>query len=262
MLLQTEATTKPSGLATKNLKALVFDDDPAMRSLLTEVLEQEGITCNTFEKFSEFKVISGATDYDFVLTDIQMPETDGFQVLKQLKSEAFSCFTNQPVIAMTGNQQHKSDFYFEKGFTELLHKPFHKVELFNVLHRLFDTGQEVSDTTATPTQETESLYNLSMLKSFMKDEKGLKEILSVFLIQTKKDMLELREAVAHNDLDTIRALSHRKLTMARQIQAKKVVTVLETLELIPDDPENLHVLFSRLEDEIDQMTAALEAEIF
>ena len=257
---KTAATAK--NLSNLHLKALVFDDDPAMRSLLTEVMEQEGIICNAFEKFSEFETISGTIDYDFVLTDIQMPETDGFEVLKQLKSGSFFMYTNQPVIAMTGNQQHKSDYYFEKGFAELLHKPFHKVDLLNTLHVLFATGEKVKRDRVDSVKEEKAVYDLSLLKSFMRDEKGLKEILSVFLIQTKQDMIELREAVDTNDRNTIRALSHRKLTMGRQIQATKVVSVLEKLELIKDDDENLNDLFSELEYTINEMTTALETEIF
>ncbi|WP_432411966.1 ATP-binding response regulator [Rasiella sp. SM2506] len=248
-------------LAKMQLKALVFDDDRAMRSLLSEVLEQEGIICNAFEKFSDFETISGAVDYDFVLTDIQMPETDGFQILKHFKSGNHLMYTDQPVIAMTGNQQHKSDYYFEQGFSELLHKPFHKADLLNALYTLFDIGEEVIKEPITATKKEEAIYDLSLLKSFMKDEKGLKEILSVFLIQTKKDMIELKEAVTKNDRDTVRALSHRKLTMARQIQASSVVSLLEILELIKNEDSELERLFGALEVEMSKMTVALQSEI-
>lgn len=256
-----KTTHKATRLAEKQLKALVFDDDPAMRSLLTEVLEQEGITCYAFEKFSEFEAIASTIDYDFVLTDIQMPDTDGFQVLKRLKNGTFFKYTNQPIIAMTGNQQHKSEFYFEKGFSELLHKPFHKIDLLNSLHLLFNTGDIINKDPLISLKEEERDYDLSLLKSFVKDEKGLKEILSVFLIQTKKDMLVLSNAVAKKDLDTIHALSHRKLTMVRQIQASKVASLLEMLELIEEDDPNLKELYTHLDKEMTKMTTALQKEL-
>lgn len=254
-------TTEEISLANLQLKALVFDDDAAMRSLLVEVLEQEGIICNAFEKFSEFEIISGTIDYDFILTDIQMPEIDGFEVLKRLQSGSFLMHTDQPVIAMTGNQQHKSDYYFEQGFSELLHKPFHKIELVNTLCVLFDIGSKITKKPVIAATKEEEIYNLSLLKSFVKDDKGLKEILSVFLIQTKRDMAALKEAVATNDRDTVRALSHRKLTMTRQIQASRVVRLLKKLELINNENPDLENLFSNLEKEMTEMTAALQSEI-
>ncbi|RDK88805.1 hybrid sensor histidine kinase/response regulator [Marinirhabdus gelatinilytica] len=247
-------------LKAKMLKAIVFDDDPAMRSLLTEVLEQEGISCNAFEKFSDFEAISGAVDYDFVLTDIQMPETDGFEVLKKLKNGTFLHYKKQPIVAMTGNQQHKTDYYFEQGFSELLHKPFHKIELLNVIHSLFGTGEEYTTVTEEPNQ-TNAPYDLSLLRSFVRDEKGLKEILSVFLKQTKVDMQVLRKAVEENDLDTIRALSHRKLTMARQIKAHEIVTLLEALETIEDNSGELEKLFKNFDVAMEKIAKALENEI-
>jgi len=256
-----KTSAKTTSLADIQLKALVFDDDPAMRSLLSEVLEQEGIMCNAFGKFSDFETISGTIDYDFVLTDIQMPDTDGFQVLENLKSGSYLMYTEQPIIAMTGNQQHKSDYYFEQGFSELLHKPFHKIDLLNTLHILFDIEQKNTKDPIISTKNEEAVYDLSLLKSFVRDEKGLKEILSVFLIQTKKDMIELEKAVANNDRDTVRALSHRKLTMARQIQAKDVVSLLNVLELVDDNDTELENLFNNLKVEIAKMTTALEAEV-
>tara|TARA_A100000171_G_C2140483_1_gene155306 strand:+ start:11370 stop:13838 length:2469 start_codon:yes stop_codon:yes gene_type:complete len=256
-------TRETTNLANLGLKAIVFDDDPAMRSLLSEVMEQEGISCNTFETFSEFEAIASTVDYDFVLTDIQMPETDGFQVLKHLKSGRFLMYTDQPIIAMTGNQLHKGAYYFEQGFSELLHKPFHKADLLNTLQELFDVGEKIVKEPVVSSEKGTAVYDLSLLKSFMKDDNGLKEIVSVFLIQTKKDMEELKKAVASDDRDTIRALSHRKLTMARQIQASNVVSILETLELVKDTDEASEVarLFSKLEVEMETMTTALETEI-
>jgi signal transduction histidine kinase/CheY-like chemotaxis protein len=249
-------------LQNKNLKALLFDDDPAMRSLVSEVLQEQKIICHAFEKFSEFEVVANTIAYDFVLTDIQMPETDGFQVLEKLKKGSDLNYTGQPIIAMTGNQQHQSDYYFEKGFSELLHKPFPKADLLNMLYTLFKTGEKSAATKVVAPKKEAELYDLSMLKSFMADEKGLQQIISVFLNQTEKDMLALNKAVAVNDLEAIRALSHRKLTMTRQIQANKVVAVLEKLELIKDDAtEELEELFSSLKTEVNKLTTALQTEI-
>ncbi len=261
ILQSPQKETQTTSLAALQLKALVFDDDDAMRSLLSEVLEQEGIFCNAFEKFSEFETISGTIDYDFVLTDIQMPETDGFQVLKNLQSGKHLMYTDQPIIAMTGDQQHESDYYFEQGFSELLHKPFHKADLLNTLHILFEVESSISKEPIVSAKKEEALYDLSLLKSFMKDKKSLKEILSVFLIQTHKDMMVLKEAVEKNDRDTVRALSHRKLTMARQIQASSVVSILGVLEIIKDDDPKLEQLFNTLEVAMEKMTTKLKAEI-
>jgi|TARA_R110002020_G_scaffold103640_2_gene242757 signal transduction histidine kinase/DNA-binding response OmpR family regulator len=253
--------THASKLEEKGLSAIVFDDDPSMRSLLQEVLEQEGITCTAFEKFSEFETVAGAVDYDFVLTDIQMPETNGFDVLASLQKSKALGHKNQPIIAMTGNQSLKTDHYLDAGFCEVLYKPFHKSALLNTLHSLFETGTTLEETPNQKQTDTDAVYNLSMLKSFLTDKKALNEILSVFLVQTHTDMETMRVALANEDIETINAISHRKLTMTRQIEAKQVVSVLEQLELITAPGSDLTALFEKLETEIATLVAALENEI-
>lgn len=248
-------------LESLQLKALVFDDDSSMRALLSEVLEQEGIRCHAFEAFSEFETVAGVVEYDFVLTDIQMPETNGFEILEALQKKESLSYTGQPVIAMTGDHSYKSDIYYEKGFSKLVHKPFHKHELLQILHSMFDTGVKTNGVPVTKSTSEASIYDLTLLKSFMKDKKALHEILSVFLMQTHKDMLEFAEAMQHDDVATIRALSHRKLTMSRQIQANNVVVILERLEKIKEGDKELFTLYAELKKQIDILVAALENEL-
>src|SRR5690606_35996457 len=116
-----------------DLKAVIIDDDDAMRSLLKEIFEQMNITAEAFRSYDDFKNIERSRNIDFnldfILTDIQMPKTDGFSVLKNLKNGEITSYKNQPVIAMSGSREHNRDFYFEKGFAEMLPKPFSKHEL-------------------------------------------------------------------------------------------------------------------------------------
>src|SRR5690606_15607458 len=79
------------------------------------------------------------------LTDIQMPNTDGFSVLKSLKEGKIDSYKNQPVIAMTGSREHGRDFYLEKGFSEMLSKPFSKQALIKVLKGIFKYQPEFSE---------------------------------------------------------------------------------------------------------------------
>ncbi|SRX52315.1 ATP-binding protein [Aequorivita sp. CIP111184] len=219
----------------EDLKAIIIDDDETMRALLQEIFEQMNIASEAFSSFENFKTTSIKINYDFVLTDIQMPETDGFTVLKRLKNDEVSSYKNQPIIAMTGNREHSRDFYFEKGFAEMLPKPFSKQELITVLEKIFpQTNSFLEEVKVDETHQNSSSNNdkfdLSLLKSFLNTPQALDEVLTIFNSQTEMDLLEIKAAISEGKVQPIKEIAHRMLTMFRQIQAKEVIPILEKLE--------------------------------
>lgn len=221
-------------LSITGLKAVIIDDDEAMRALLVEIFEQMNIGSEAFSSFENFQNNFNA-DFDFILTDIQMPHTDGFSLLKSLKNGEFQLYKSQPIIAMTGSREHNRDFYFEKGFSEMLPKPFSKQELIAVLEKIFPEKGIISAEIPfeKPVEKNSSFsekYDLSLLKSFLNTPEALEEVLQVFNIQTEKDLQQINISIAENDTKTISEIAHRMLTMFRQIKSIEVIPILENLE--------------------------------
>jgi signal transduction histidine kinase/CheY-like chemotaxis protein/HPt (histidine-containing phosphotransfer) domain-containing protein len=214
------------------LKAVIIDDDESMRALLQEILGQMDIASEAFDNFENFHA---NFDFDFVLTDIQMPKTDGFTVLKKLKNGEISSYKNQPVLAMTGSREHGRDFYLKKGFSEMLPKPFSKKQLVAVLERIFPNRRNFSkenivDEIFKSNSADNEKFDLSLLKSFLNTSQALEEVLKVFNAQTEKDLQQIKNSIAENDTKTISEIAHRMLTMFRQIRAKEVIPILEKME--------------------------------
>ncbi len=217
----------------KGLKAVIIDDDEAMRALLQEIFEQMNIASKAFSSFENF--YASTSNFDFVLTDIQMPQTDGFAVLKRLKNGEIALYKNQPVIAMTGSREHNRDFYFEKGFAEMLPKPFSKQELIVVLEKIFPeqhnfSAEKAPEETHEIRSSNNEKFDLSLLKSFLNTPKALEEVLLVLSVQTEKDLQFINSSIAEKDIKTITEIAHRMLTMFRQIKAKEVIPILEKME--------------------------------
>lgn len=222
------------------LKAVIIDDDDAMRALLQEIFEQMNITTEAYSSFQDFAINEQSRSIDFVLTDIQMPLTDGFSVLKKLKNGEINSYKNQPVIAMTGSREHSRGFYFEKGFAEMLPKPFSKQELVTVLERIFPQLRNFSEEIKTDeifqaNSPNPDKFDLSLLKSFLNTSEALEEVLKVFNAQTEKDLQQLTGLIDRKDTKTISEIAHRMLTMFRQIKAKEVIPILEKMEHYPDE---------------------------
>ena len=221
-----------NAISFKGLKAVIIDDDESMRALLQEIFEQMEIASEAFDNFENFHA---NFDFDFVLTDIQMPKTDGFTVLKKLKNGEISSYKNQPVLAMTGSRDHSRDFYLKKGFSEMLPKPFSKKQLVAVLERIFPNRRNFSkenivDEIFKSNSTENEKFDLSLLKSFLNTSQALEEVLKVFNAQTEKDLQQIKNSIAENDTKTISEIAHRMLTMFRQIRAKEVIPILEKME--------------------------------
>lgn len=79
---------------------LIVDDEPDIRQLVSEILEDEGYEVNTAENANEAKKLLRKRCPDLVLLDIWMPGQDGISLLKDLKeTDSLNC----PVIMMSGH---------------------------------------------------------------------------------------------------------------------------------------------------------------
>ncbi|MBB6681703.1 response regulator [Aequorivita sp. 609] len=226
-----------------SLKAIIIDDDQTMRALLKEILEQLKIESETFSSYEQLKNADSEsrvdTNANFVLTDIQMPNTDGFTLLKNLKKGEVKAYKNQPIIAMTGSRERNREYYLKEGFAEMLAKPFSKEDLINILKHLFPKQWEASEgsnehNTTNESSKSGDIFNLSLLNSFLSTPEALEEVLNIFNQQTKTDLQLIDKAIEDNDVDKVKEITHRMLTMTRQLQAKDVVAILEKMEEYPE----------------------------
>ena len=80
---------------------LVIDDDGMLRDVIKEMLERNGVPCTVCSTAKEVVSSMRCKDYDLLLSDIQMPGTNGFDLLTLLRSSNIGNSRTIPVIAMT-----------------------------------------------------------------------------------------------------------------------------------------------------------------
>ena len=216
------------------LKMLIIDDDSALLGMLSELAESMGITAHTFSNFLAIKQDSHLA-YDLVLTDIQMPQVTGFEVLKKLQSGAYDHYQDQPIIAMTGRRDLETEAYTALGFAQVLQKPFSKGELIGMLKMLGFETEKIPEKSVVKkdTELTSShLYSLEIINSFLGDnEDAVYEVLQTFLHDTKTNLEQLSEAVNVADYAKVNQVAHRMLPMFRQLKVNSTVPALEKLEI-------------------------------
>lgn len=109
---------------------LIVDDDPAIRSTLSEVLEEEGYAVETATNGAEaLEAVARATPA-VVLLDMRMPVLDGWGFARALGERRASL----PIVVMTAAQE-ASQWSHEIGATLVLAKPFDLDELLRTVER-------------------------------------------------------------------------------------------------------------------------------
>jgi diguanylate cyclase (GGDEF)-like protein len=102
--------------------ALIVDDDPALRMLAREALEEGGLRIEEAEDGEAGLAAFQELRPNIVLLDVMMPRMDGFEACAQLRKLA--CGVNTPVLMMTGLDDSASiERAYESGATDFITKP-------------------------------------------------------------------------------------------------------------------------------------------
>lgn len=68
-------------------KVLLIEDDEFLRDIYKRTLDSEGILTDAFETGSEGLTALHSQNYDLVLLDIMLPDTNGLELLKTIKAD-------------------------------------------------------------------------------------------------------------------------------------------------------------------------------
>ena len=112
-----------------DLKFLVVDDFSTMRRIVRGLLKEMG--CNNVDEAEDGAValqMLKTNRYDFVVSDINMPNMNGFDLLKALKAE--DSLKHIPVLMVTAEAR-KEDILLaaQRGAAGYVVKPFTKATL-------------------------------------------------------------------------------------------------------------------------------------
>lgn len=109
---------------------LIADDDPTIRALLTEVLEDEGYSVRAYNDGFDALCAARAAAPTLLILDIAMPIMTGDEVLRRLRADGF----DGPVIVATAATEPAR--FLQHGATRVLPKPFELHALLEAIAQL------------------------------------------------------------------------------------------------------------------------------
>ncbi|MDR0745759.1 MAG: response regulator [Mediterranea sp.] len=234
-----------AGKQKQPLRILLIDDDKIQLDLTSAMLERKGITAVCCEQVEELTGYLRKEKFDFLLTDVQMPAINGFDLLALLRASDIEQARNIPVIAVTARSEIKGKEFLEHGFAGYLNKPFSVSDLLSAI------GADEYVTTAT--------LDFSALTAFSEgDESAARAILESFIVEMTKNLDLFQSAYASGDTDRMVAMAHKLIPIFTLLHADETVSLLVRIESRWDrtfsDPFNLEVgqLIKTIRDIIDK----------
>ena len=242
---------------------IVIDDDTNLLNLTSTVLKQEKHQVLSFDSAGKALEAIENTRFDFIITDIQMPNMDGFLFIEKLKSGGYATFRNQPVIALTGRTDLDYSFFTDAGFTTVIKKPYSPKVLLETIQKILENNS-VPPVEMNSTEEVSlaKQYSLESLKQFVgEDREALCEVLTQFVESSEENMVFLEKAVKEHNTAEINSIAHRIAPMFRQIEAQDIDEILKTLERNDFENTNLDNLLDTLKTKTNLLFSALKDEM-
>lgn len=233
------------------VRCLLVDDDPLQLEMAGAMCREAGfvVECCAYPEYAGKLVAEHR--FDVVLTDIQMPGVDGFEVLERVRAVC----PRLPVVAVSARSDHREE-YLRRGFAAVVRKPFSAGELTGAIRAALgrrgqmsgnSDGTEQADPllAATAPAKTNTQCrpdgaapepDFDALTAFARgDADAAARIIRTFAEQTAANCTAFAEAAASDDVALVAALAHKMLPLFKMLGAGEIVALLRQLERL-DEP--------------------------
>ena len=192
---------------------IAIDNDEVLLQMLKEMYAHEGMHCDTCTNVAELMEMIRNKEYNLLLTDLNMPEINGFELLELLRSSNVGNSKSIPVVVTTASGSCSKEELMERGFAGCLFKPFSMSELM-----------EVTDNYATK-EKQDGKPDFSTLLSYGNETIMLEKLIT----ETEKEMQAVKDAEEKQDLQELDALTHHLRSSWQILRADRPLRELYTL---------------------------------
>ncbi|MCX7016681.1 MAG: response regulator [Candidatus Sumerlaeota bacterium] len=195
----------------RRARILLVEDNATNRKVALAILKKLGYDADTATNGRQALEALGRTPYDLALMDVQMPDLDGFEATRQIRSGAAKTLNHAVlIIAMTAHaMKGDRERCLAAGMDDYVSKPVNPQELADALERRL--GAVLAAKTAAapvPTKTNGAFDRAALLDRVGGDVELLKEIIAMYLADSPRQIQALREAIAAGDAETARCQAH------------------------------------------------------
>jgi DNA-binding NtrC family response regulator len=147
---------------------LVVDDEPDIRELVRDILEDEGHQVSVAENGESARTLFAREKPDLVLLDIWMPDVDGITLLREWSSGGgLDC----PVIVMSGHGTLETAIEATRlGAHDFVQKPISLAKLLSIVNQALEAGTRSGKPAAPPALNTNEPIGNSALMQVLRSK--------------------------------------------------------------------------------------------
>jgi len=205
---------------------LVAEDVEMNQQLICHILGHLGakveVAANGEEALRKIK----SRLYDCVLMDVQMPEMDGIQATREIRSLEDPQASQVPVIALTANADPEDlQRYEQAGMNDYLAKPFGETQLLeailsNICHS--SSEQEMS---------SDKLYDLTMIRSVSGgDPAFIKKMILLFIDTVPQNVRDLVDATGKQNWEQAAKMAHKLKSTVDSMGIRSIHDLIREVE--------------------------------
>ncbi len=259
----------------KRVSVLLVDDHPLNRTLLKKQLETLGMYAEEAASGVEALSLWRNGNFDLVITDCHMPEMDGYELTRSIRSIKHNDGRQQvTIIAWTANVlSDEEERCRAAGMDDILTKPTEIVELRAMLLKwLARSGAgfiqspvvEAATDSGHKQAAADRAIDLGVLRKIATNYAAQAEMLQVFKLHNRADVADLRTALNEGNPTSVQRSAHRIKGASRMVGALELEGVCAAIEraAVQGDMHGARVMADiALDETLGSVEAAISAFI-
>lgn len=214
------------------MNLLIAEDTPFSRKIIETFLKTKQINYVIVENGREAIEKVKENDFDIVFMDIEMPEMNGYEASKYIRTKLNEPKCNVPIIALTGyNNADIEDELKKHGFSDYVLKS-QFIHVFENISRKHLSNQKIENTkTSSKPLTVNKHYNLSYFEKFADGDKSfIKEMMKMFIKETPEIISQLNHLYKNQNWQELKILAHKFSPRLSYIGMDETMNIVSTLE--------------------------------
>ncbi|WP_375754004.1 ATP-binding protein [Vibrio sp. HN007] len=208
-------------------KILVAEDNIANQLVVKTMFSHLGMNIDLANNGIDVLEKVYQADYDLIFMDISMPEMDGLEACKQIRSSQNQDIASLPVIAFTAHAlSGDKEKFLAAGMTDYISKPVSRTDLIKILNKYIESpeistisnsewlkeaqGEEMNQTPEPENSDYSQLVDELTLQQMIKDTSAevIPMLIEHYLVEAKQHTATMLKSASERDFETLQYESH------------------------------------------------------